>query len=90
MCLFQFWFPQGICLEVELLGHMVVLSFAGGSDGRESACNAEDLGLIPGSRRFPKKREWLPTPIFLPGDFHGQRSLVSYSPKGYKESDMTE
>jgi len=39
---------------------MVVLSFAGGSDGRESACNAENLGLIPGSRRFPKKENGFP------------------------------
>ena len=36
------------------------------------------------------RREWLPTPVFLPGEFHGQRSLVSYSLWGQKESDMTE
>ena len=30
-----------------------------------------------------------PTPVFLPGEFHGQRSLAGYSPKGPKESDMT-
>ena len=35
-------------------------------------------------------REWQPTPVFLPGEFHGQRSLVGYSPWGLKESDMTE
>ena len=34
--------------------------------------------------------EWQPTPVFLPGKFHGQRSLVGYSPWGHKESDMTE
>ena len=32
----------------------------------------------------------LPTSVFLPGEFHGQRSLVGYSPQGRKESDMTE
>ena len=32
----------------------------------------------------------LPTPVFLPGEFHGQRSLVGYNPWGYKESNMTE
>ena len=32
--------------------------------------------------RIPWRREWLPTPVFLPGEFHGQRSLVSYSPEG--------
>ena len=31
-----------------------------------------------------------PTPVFLPGEFHGQRSLAGYSPQGLKESDMTE
>ena len=36
------------------------------------------------------RREWQPTPAFLPGKFHGPRSLVSYSPWGHKKSDMTE
>ena len=44
--------------------------FAGGSDGKESACNTGDLGLTPGSGRSPGRREWLPTPVFLPGEFH--------------------
>ena len=38
----------------------------------------------------PLRREWLPTPVFLPGECHGQRSLMGYSPWGHKESDMTE
>ena len=37
-----------------------------------------------------RKRAWQPTPVSLPGEFHGQRSLVGYSPQGHKESDMTE
>ena len=36
------------------------------------------------------RREWLPTPAFWPGEFHGQRRLAGYSPRGRKESDMTE
>ena len=36
------------------------------------------------------RRAWQPTPVFLPGEFHGQRSLVCYSPWGHRESDMTE
>ena len=46
--------------------------------------------------RFPEwgrlswRREWLPTPVFLPGGFHGQRSLVDHGPLGHKELDMTE
>ena len=38
----------------------------------------------------PWRREWVPTPVFLPGEFHGQRSLVGYSPWGHEESDTTE
>ena len=59
---------------------------SGGSDGKESACSAGDPVLIPGLERSPG--EWLPTPVFLPGEFHGQRSLAGYSPWGRKESDM--
>ena len=64
------------------------MGFPGGSDGKESACHAVDLGLIAGLGRFPRRMEWLPTPIFLPEESHGQRSLVGYSPRGLKESDI--
>ena len=64
--------------------------FHGGSEGKESACNAGDPGSIPGFGGSPGVREWLLTPVFLPGEFHGQRSLAGYSPRGCKESDMTE
>ena len=56
--------------------------FPGGSDSKESACNAGD----PGEGRSPEED---PIPVFLPGDTHGQ-SLVGYSPWVCKESDMTE
>ena len=55
---------------------------------KTSACNAGDLGSIPG--KIPWRRKWQPTPVFLPGEFHGQRSLAGYSPQGHKESDTTE
>ena len=44
----------------------------------------------PWVRKIPWKREWQPTPVFLPGKYHGQRSLVGYSPWGHKELGMTE
>ena len=56
------------------------LGFPGGSDSKAYACNAEDLGLIPGVRKIPWRREGLPTLVFLLGESHGQRSLVGYSP----------
>ena len=46
----------------------VFLGFPGGSDGKESACNAGDLGSIPGLRKIPWRRAWQPTPVFLPGE----------------------
>ena len=73
-----------------------VLSLIGlpdGSEGEESACNAGDkgdAGSIPGSGKISWSKEWQPPPVFLPGKFHGQKSLMGYSPKGCKESDMTE
>ena len=39
--------------------------------------------------KIPWRRKWQPTPVFLPGEFHGQRSLESYTPWGRKESDTT-
>ena len=65
------------------------LGFPGGSDGKESACNAGDLDSIPG-REGPLEKEWLPTPVFLPGEFHRQKSLAGYRPWGCKELDTTE
>ena len=47
----------------------VFLGFLCGSAGKESTCNMEDLGSIPGLGRFPCRRERLPTPVFWPGDF---------------------
>ena len=46
--------------------------------------------ILPLVRKIPWRKERLPTPVFLPGEFHGQRSLVGYSPWDGKESDMTE
>ena len=41
-------------------------------------------------RKILWRREWLPMLVFLPGEFHGQRSLAGYSPWGCKELDMTQ
>ena len=52
--------------------------------------NARRHGFDPLSQKDPLEEEWQPTPVFLPGEFHGQRSLGGCSPWGRKESDMTE
>ena len=47
-------------------------------------------GFDPWIRKIPWRREWQPTPVFLPGEFHGQRGLAGCSPWGFKELDTTE
>ena len=54
------------------------VGFPGGSDDKESACNAGDLGLIPGSGRSPGEGNGYPFKVVLPGKFHGQRRLSVY------------
>ena len=59
--------------------------------GTESTCNAGDAprhGFDPWIGKIPGKRVWQPTPVFLPGESHRQRSLAGYSPRGRKESDV--
>ena len=46
-------------------------------------------GLDPWVVKIPWRRKWVPTPVFLPGEIHGQLSLEGYSPWGHKESDLT-
>ena len=52
--------------------------------GKESTCQCSRLGFDPWVRKVPWRRKWQPTPVFLPGKPHGQRSLVGYSPWGRK------
>ena len=67
--------------------------FPGGASGKESAyqcrrCKRCRLHILV--RRLPWRRRWQPTPVFLPGESPGQRSLTGYSPWGRKELDTTE
>ena len=64
--------------------------FPGGSDVKESAYNVRDPGSIPGSGKSPGERNWQPTPVFLPGESHGQRSLEDHVPQHHKELNTTE
>ena len=62
-------------------------------NGKEPACQCRKhrkCRFDPWVWKIPWRREQQHTPVFLPGESHGQRSLVGYSPWGYKESDMTE
>ena len=58
--------------------------------GLESACNAGDVGSIPGLGKSPSEGNGNPLQYFLPGQSHGQRNLAGYSLHGRTESDTTE
>ena len=64
--------------------------FRGGLAGKESACQHRTCGFNPWVRKITWRRKWQPTPLFLTGKFHGQRSLAGYNPCGHKELDTTE
>ena len=68
----------------------MLLEFPGGSDGKESACNSGDPGLIPGLGRSPGKGNGNPLQYSCLEKSHGWRSLVGYIPWGPKELDTTE
>ena len=77
---------KGVCVAIvkESVG------FHGGSDGKESVCQCRRHGFDPWVRKICWRREWLSTAVVLPGESHGQRSLVGYRPWGCKELEMTE
>ena len=64
--------------------------FPGASDGKSICLQCGRPRFDPWVRKIPWRRKWQPTPVFLPGEFHGWRNPVGYSPWGWKESDTTE
>ena len=58
------------------------MGFTGYSDSKESACNAGRPRFDPWAGEIPQRMEWLSTPVVLPEEFQGQRSLAGYSPWG--------
>jgi len=86
---FSFFLLSSFILEVIYL----VILFPGGASGKEPSCQCsrqKRLRFSPWVWKILWRREWLPTPVFLSGQSHGQRSLVGFSPWGHKESDRTE
>ena len=70
--LFLPWAPQMILSVVRILS------------GKEYSCQCRRCGFNPWIGKVPWRRKWPPTPVFLPGKFHGQRCLADYSPWGSK------
>ena len=61
------------------------LMLPGWLSGKEPICQCRRRGFDPWVGKIPWRRKWQPTPVFLPGKSHGQRSLAGYSPWGSKE-----
>ena len=76
-------------LFIILITGMVLSSPGGSVVKKKISYQCRRLWLHSWMGKIPWKRKWQPTPVFLPGEFHGQRSLVGYSPWGGKESDIT-
>ena len=70
-------------LSRQSLSNCYALGFPGGSAGKEPACREGDPGSTPESED-PLEKGKLPTPVFLLGESHGQRSLVGYGPLGHR------
>ena len=66
-----------LCLELEICGASRMAQWI-----KNLPANAGDSGSIPGLGKSPAGEKWQPTPVFLPGESHGQRSLAGYSRKG--------
>ena len=64
----------------------MIWGFPGGTSGYEPVCQCR-RHKRHGFRKMPWRRAWQPTPIFLPGESHGKRSLAFYSPSGHTELD---
>ena len=68
--------------------------FPGGTVAKKkSTCQCrryQRLGFVPWVRKIPWRRRWQPSPVFLPGEFHGQKILAGYSPWGRKELNIAE
>ena len=77
-------YSRNICVCI-----YIYAGFPGGSDGKESLA-IQETWVQSLAWEDPLSRAWQPTPVFLPGEFHGEKSLAGYSPWCHKESDMTE
>ena len=80
-CNTTFWKHRGLLRS---------LDFPGGSDSKSICLQGERPRFDPWVGKIPWRRKWQPTPVFLPGKSHGQRSLAGCSPWGRKELDTTE
>ena len=87
------WSGPHLPLQLDLTSALHCLGLPWRYSGKESTCQfkrCKRYGFDPWVLKIPWRRKWQPTPVFLSGKLHGQRSMVGYSPQGYKELDVTE
>ena len=86
---FTIWTTREALLRPRNFGsHILLYQLPWWLSGKQSICQCRRPN--PRVGKIPWRRKWQPILVFLPGEFHGQRSLMGYSPQGCKESDMTE
>ena len=85
---FKFYHLVGVQICSKQLKHMAQVIASIGLprwlSGKESTCQCRRLRFNPWVRKISWRRKWQPTPVLLPGKSHGQRSLMGYSPWGWK------
>ena len=74
----------------DTLLYYLQLAFLSGSVGKNNLPAMQETWVQSWVGKIPWRRAWQLTPVFLPGESHGQRSLTDYSPRGCKESDMSD
>ena len=97
VCCMSAYIYEFVCTPVYLSTYMFLcvcayVCFPGGASGKESAfqCKRHKRhGFDLWVRKIPSRSVWQPTPVFLAGESHGQRSLVGYCPQAHNESDTT-
>ena len=86
--LFRLYFIDGISKYIYTYSSTFLDSFV--AQTMKNLPTMQETRFDPWVRKIHWRREWLPTPVFMPGDYHGQRGLAGSSPYGHKESDMTD
>ena len=93
-CLLECSQPSVLLCDYNVRRHILLLvrrclGFPYDSAVKEPVCQCRRHRFNSWVRKIPWRRKWQPTPVFLPGQSHGQWSLVGYSPWGHKESDRS-
>ena len=84
---------RALSMKIAITFWVPSLCFPDGASAKDPPCQCrrrKRCRFDPWVGKIPWRRAWQPTPVFLPGESHGQRSPAGYSPQGCKESDTTE